>query len=182
MVALGGTADQPRPLVDRANSPCEQLLSRHSCNAFSGGYSLALSQCHSLSSLASAHPHAVVAERNMHARLRSPCTFPSASSDEQRGGLGLCQPHDASAAIKPVPRHPKKGYAVDVLMLILGITVIIISIGIMNVCNIYMQTGACTHITHTHSLQFGSGTGHGRQYGARSGQVATSSRRGNTEL
>ena len=67
-------------------------------------------QSHSLSSLASAH-----AERNMHARLRSPCTFPSASSDEQRGGLGLCQTHDASAAIKPVPRRPEKGYAVDVL-------------------------------------------------------------------
>jgi hypothetical protein len=65
-------------------------------------------QSHSLSSLASAH-----AERNMHARLRSPCTFPSASSDEQRGGLGLCQTHDASAAIKPVPRRPEKGYAVE---------------------------------------------------------------------
>ena len=72
-------------------------------------------QSHSLSSLASAH-----AERNMHARLRSPCcTFPSASTKqrraEQRGGLGLCQTHDASAAIKPVPRRPEKGYAVDVL-------------------------------------------------------------------
>ena len=59
----------------------------------------------------------------MHARLRSPCTFPSASSDEQRGGLGLCQTHDASAAIKPVPRHPKKGYAVDVLATEYGIDV-----------------------------------------------------------
>ena len=36
-----GRTDQPRPLVDRADSPCEQLLSRRSCSAFSGGYSLA---------------------------------------------------------------------------------------------------------------------------------------------
>ena len=36
-----GRTDQPRPLVDRADSPCEQLLSRCSCSAFSGGYSLA---------------------------------------------------------------------------------------------------------------------------------------------
>ena len=33
------------------------------------------------------------------------------SSDEQRGDLGLCQTYDASAAIKPVPRPRKKGYA-----------------------------------------------------------------------
>ena len=36
-----GRTDQPRPLVDRADSPCEQLLPRRSCSAFSGGYSLA---------------------------------------------------------------------------------------------------------------------------------------------
>ena len=63
-------------------------------------------QSHSLSLLASAH-----AKRNTHARLRSPCVFPSANSDEQRGDLGLCQTHDASAAIKPVPWRPKRGYA-----------------------------------------------------------------------
>ena len=45
-------------------------------------------QSHSLSSSVSVH-----AERNAHARLRSPCAFRSASSDEQRGGLGLCQTH-----------------------------------------------------------------------------------------
>ena len=67
-------------------------------------------QSHSLSSSVSAH-----AERNAHARLRSPCAFLSASSDEQRGGLGLCQTHDASAAIKPVPRRPEKGYASPLL-------------------------------------------------------------------
>ena len=38
--------------------------------------------------------------------------FRCASSDEQRGDLGLCQTSD-DAAIKPVPRHRKKGYAVD---------------------------------------------------------------------
>ena len=37
------------------------------------------------------------------------------AQDEQRGDLGLCQTSDASAAIKPVPRPRKKGYAVDVL-------------------------------------------------------------------
>ena len=42
--------------------------------------------------------------------------FRCASSDEQRGDLGLYQTYDASGAIKPVPRHRKKGYAVDVLV------------------------------------------------------------------
>ena len=67
-------------------------------------------QSHSLSSSLSAH-----AERNAHGGVRSPCAFRCASSDEQRGDLGLCQTSDASAAIKPVSRHRKKGYAVDVL-------------------------------------------------------------------
>ena len=44
--------------------------------------------------------------------------------NKQRGGLGLCQTHDASAAIKPVPRRPEKGYAtgsrVDPLLALLA--------------------------------------------------------------
>ena len=35
-------------------------------------------------------------ERNAHGRVPSPCAFRCASSDEQRGDLGLCQTHDCT--------------------------------------------------------------------------------------
>ena len=55
-------------------------------------------------SSASAHAE----RKNAHGGVRSPCAFRCAGSDEQRGDLGFCQIHDASAAIKPVPRPAKR--------------------------------------------------------------------------
>jgi len=146
-----GRTDQPRPLVDRADSPCEQLLSRRSCSAFSGGYSLAEPQPLALSSSVSAH-----AERNAHGGVRSPCAFRCASSDEQRGDLGLCQTSDASAAIKPVSRHRKKGYAVDVLLI--GPLTDIFEPNRTGMCNIpawrgaFRECGRQPRCSHTHAV------------------------------
>ena len=61
---------------------------------------------HSFTSLVSAH-----AAQVWHGDVRSPCHKRSASSDEQRVDLGLCQTQDAIAHKKPVGRPVKKGYA-----------------------------------------------------------------------
>ena len=79
-----GRADKARQLAGRADAPRELFFSHVARSA--PFLADTVWQIHSLSARDSAH-----AEQMWHGQVRSPCHKRSASSDEQRVDLGLCQ-------------------------------------------------------------------------------------------